>query len=124
MLPFELDLRVAKPLTFNLQAIYVSSGELSGYALSAGPQLFLSGQAFRGGYLLPVFAYASVSGAGAEATALGGGATLGYQWQLGHLGLRLGGGFIYYRASARSGTASASLSGASPVIDAAIGLTF
>src|SRR6478752_8673931 len=75
MLPVELDVRVANPLTLNVQAVYVSSGAVSGYALAGGPQIFFSEHAFRGGYFLPMFAYASVSGAGAEATAVGGGAT-------------------------------------------------
>lgn len=123
MFPVELDVRVAEPLTLNAQAVYVSSGTVDGYAIAAGPQLFFS-EAFKGGYFFPVFAYASVRGSGAEATAKGGGATLGYQWLLGHFGVRLGGGLVYYSASAHGGTASASIEGAKPVVDAAIGVTF
>jgi len=124
MFPFEVDVRVARPVTLNLQALFVNQDAVSGYGFAAGPQLFFSGHAFRGGYFSPAFVYVSLSGAGAEATAVGGGATLGYQWLLGNFGVRLGGGFVYYSASAHGNAASTHLSGAAPAVDAAIGLSF
>jgi len=124
MFPFEVDIRVAKPVTINLQALVVNSGDITGYGVAAGPQLFFGGHAFRGGYLSPALVYVSLSGAGAEATAVGGGATLGYQWLIGNFGARLGGGAMYYSASAHGAAKSTHLSGASPAVDAAIGLSF
>lgn len=123
-LPVELDIRVARTLTLNAQFQYVKSGDFSGVGFAGGPQWFFTDKAFHGGYLFPTFQYASISGAGVDATGVGVGATVGYQWLWGAFGLRLGGGFVYYSVSASDSATAVSLEGVSPALDLSLGVSF
>ncbi len=108
------------------------------YEADVGVQFFLTGQKpMHGLYIYPRLAYAKAkaemtyqgSTSGAEASLIGLGATVGYQWNWQPFSLRLGGGVIDYVGSAKSTGDSTtqvelSMKGTSPLIDLTIGFVF
>jgi hypothetical protein len=90
-----------------------------------GGLLFLQRFAFRGIYLHPTFEWDRVAAGDAWASALGGGATVGYAWTwVAGATVRLGGGVAYAKGVARDGQAARSIEGLRPEVDADLGWVF
>ena len=143
----ELDFSPQRLYSINVGAYYYSHSvgmtgfadvKTTAYEADLGVQFFLTGQKpLHGFYVYPRIAYAKAkaemtfegSTAGAEASLIGLGATLGYQWNWQPFSLRLGGGAMDYIGSAKStgdSTTSVELSmkGVAPLIDLTIGFAF
>lgn len=131
----ELDFSPMRLVSFNVSGSYYS-WELTGVKTSAyggdiGAQFFLTGdKPMHGLYLYPRLAFAkaeaSANGVKAQATLIGIGATVGYQWNWQPFSLRVGGGIVNYMGGADSnnGAPSISLRGTMPAIDFALGFVF
>jgi len=110
----------------------------SAFGGDLGVQFFLTGQKpMHGLYIYPRIAYAKAkaemtyqgSKSGAEASLIGLGATVGYQWNWQPFSLRLGGGVINYMGSANATgnsntSVDISLKGAMPLLDLTLGFVF
>jgi hypothetical protein len=131
----ELDFSPTRLVSINVSGSYYS-WELAGVKTSAyggdvGAQFFLTGsKPMHGLYLYPRIAFAkaeaSANDVKAEATLIGIGATVGYQWNWQPFSLRIGGGLVNYMggADANNGAPSISLRGTMPALDFALGFVF
>jgi len=92
----EFDVRLARRLSLNLSASYYDVKGSDGTSFSLGPQFFLTGsKTFSGLYLFPRAFFVDAHDPDYFSThtyALGGLATVGYQWVWAPLALRAGGG--------------------------------
>jgi hypothetical protein len=90
-----------------------------------GVALFPQRFAFHGVYVHPTFEWDRATGGGVGASALGGGATVGYAWTWPFgASVRLGGGVAYTKSVVADGTAAFAIEGLRPEIDADLGWVF
>jgi len=130
----ELDFSPMHLVSINVSGQYYSR-ELLGVKTSAyggdiGAQFFLTGQKpMHGLYLYPRIAYAKAKATfldqKAEASLIGIGGTVGYQWNWQPFSLRLGGGVMNYSGSASGSSGlDISLRGTTPALDLTLGFVF
>ena len=131
----ELDFSPQRLFSINVSATYYNNEILgvktSAYGGDIGVQFFLTGdRPMNGLYLYPRVAYAkakaSAGDVSAEASLIGLGATVGYQWNWQPFSMRLGGGVIDYMGgtSNNAGAPNISLRGTMPAVDFTIGFAF
>ena len=104
------------------------------YSVGAGIQAFPVGQLYSGFFVYPSVLYAKTTAEAtildttstAEASLMGLGGIVGYQWDWRPFSLRLGGGFRYLWITAEEGdgTIELQVKGFAPALDASIGFTF
>ncbi len=129
----ELDFSPMHLLSINVSGEYYSH-ELLGVKTSAyggdiGVQFFLTGQKpMYGLYVYPRIAYAKAKASfmseTAEASLIGIGGTVGYQWNWQPFAFRVGGGVMNYSGGASSTGIDISLRGTGPLLDLTIGFVF
>jgi hypothetical protein len=98
---------------------------IRGFRTVLGLALFPQRFAFHGVYVHPTFEWDRATSGAVAASALGGGATVGYAWTWPFgASVRLGGGVAYAKSVFGDGTAAIAVAGLRPEVDADLGWVF
>ena len=129
----EVDVPVSRHVAIGGEVQYYALGDTTAFGAGAGVLVFPTKETFEGLYLYPRVSYANATSKAGDivvtADVYGIGATAGYQWTWDSgFSVRLGGGVVYYAASAHASAdgveAKVALDGAKPVLDGNVGWVF